>query len=59
MTEAVGGMIKWATTQPKIFSIIASTEKNNIASYTILQKNHFLKVSESETMFHWKLVIKK
>lgn len=58
MTEAVGGMIAWAKTQPKVFSIVASTDKDNVASYTILQKNNFLKVSESETMFNWKLILK-
>ena len=58
MTEAVGGMIEWAKSQPKVFSIVASTDKGNVASYTILKKNNFLKVSESETMFNWKLILK-
>ena len=58
MTEAVGGMIKWAKSQPKVFSIVASTDKDNIASYTILKKNNFLMVSESETKFNWKLILK-
>ena len=55
MTEAVGGMILWAKSQSKISSIIASTEKENIASFTILQKNNFLKVGETEILYHWKL----
>ena len=55
MTEAVGGMILWAKSQYKISSIIASTEKENIASFTILQKNNFLKVGETEILYHWKL----
>ena len=58
MTEAVGGMIAWAKLQSKIFSIIASTEKENIASFSILLKNHFLKVGETATLFNWKLPIK-
>ena len=58
MTEAVGGMIEWAKSQSKVFSIVASTDKDNVASYTILKKNNFLKVSESETMFNWKLILK-
>ena len=58
MTEAVGGMIKWAKTQPKVFSIIASTEKENIGSFTILLKNNFIKIGETETLFNWKLTIK-
>lgn len=58
MTEAVGGMITWAKSQPKIFSLIASTEKGNIGSFTILLKNNFLKIGETETLFNWKLKIK-
>ncbi len=58
MIEAVGGMIKWAESQPKVFSLIASTDKDNIASSTILKKNNFLKVSESETKYNWKLILK-
>lgn len=58
MTEAVGGMINWAKSQPKIFSILASTEKENIGSFTILLKNNFLKIGETETLFNWKLQIK-
>ena len=59
MTEAVGGMISWAKSQPKVFSIIASTEKENIASFTILLKNNFIKIGETETLFNWKLTIKQ
>lgn len=58
MTEAVGGIIKWATSQPKVLSIITSTDKDNIASSTILKKNNFSKVSESETKYDWKLILK-
>ena len=58
MTEAVGGMIKWAKSQTKVFSIIASTEKENIASFTILLKNNFIKVGETEALFNWKLTLK-
>ncbi len=58
MTEAVSGIIEWAKTQAKVYSIIASTEKENIGSYTILLKNNFLKIGETEILFHWKLKIK-
>lgn len=58
MTEAVGGIIKWAQSQPKVFSIIAFTDKENIASYTILKKNNFLQVGESETKYTWKLILR-
>ena len=58
MTEAVSRIITWAKSQPKVFSIIASTEKENIGSFTILLKNNFLKIGETETLFHWQLRLK-
>lgn len=57
MTEAVGGMIKWAAKQPGIQSIFAATGKSNIASFSILEKNNFIKFGETETLFHWRLKI--
>ena len=59
MVEAVKGLITWAKNHPKVKSIIASTEKNNIASYTILEKNNFLKVGETDTLFNWRLGMDK
>lgn len=55
MTEAVGGIIQWAMKQPEIKAITASTNTNNIASFTVLQRNKFIKIGESEELFHWKL----
>jgi [ribosomal protein S5]-alanine N-acetyltransferase len=55
MTEAVGAMISWAGTQPNVQSIVASTDKGNVASYSILVKNSFEKVNETDTMFRWRL----
>lgn len=46
MTEAVGGIITWAKTQAKVYSIIASIEKENIGSFTILLKNNFIKIGK-------------
>lgn len=57
MTEIVGGIIKWANTQPLIKSIIASTDKTNTASHKVLQKNNFKKIEESETAITWRLVL--
>ncbi len=54
MTEAVGGMIEWAKQQVEVKAITASTDKINIASYTVLEKNGFVKVGESDELFHWK-----
>ena len=55
MTEIVSGIIVWTKTQPNIKSIIASTEKINIASCKVLEKNRFLKIEETETSFKWRL----
>ena len=55
MTEAVGGMIEWAKQQPEVKAIIASTDKTNVESYSVLLKNNFTKTGGSEELFHWKL----
>jgi len=57
MTEAVQGMINWAVKQSKVKAVIASTDKTNVASYTILEKNAFIKVSESEEQFNWRFAV--
>ena len=55
MTEIVSGIIEWAKTQPQVKFITASTEKKNFASFKVLEKNSFIKVGETGTLFHWKL----
>ena len=57
MTEALAGMIAWAKDQHQIKSILANTEKTNEASFAVLEKNSFLKISEPETMFNWKITL--
>jgi [ribosomal protein S5]-alanine N-acetyltransferase len=59
MTEAVKGAIHWARNQPKVKSIFASTDKRNVASFLVLQKNNFIKVGETETLFNWRLKFSK
>jgi len=54
MTEAVRAMIEWAAEQEHVKTIVASTEKTNEASFTVLQKNGFQKYGEDDVMFHWK-----
>lgn len=55
MSEMVGGMVEWAKTQPNVKAIIASTEKENIASFRVLEKNNFIENGETETLKFWKL----
>jgi len=57
MTEAVSAMIKWAKKQSNIRTIIASTHKTNVDSFSILQKNNFTKSGETGTLFNWRLEI--
>ena len=54
MTEVVSGIIVWAKTQSEIKSIVASTNKTNTASFKVLEKNSFIKIGETETLFNWK-----
>ena len=58
MTEAVGGMLKWAEKQPLVTCIIAGTEMNNVASAKVLQKNGFEKFAESGKLYCWRRNIK-
>ena len=55
MTEIVSGIITWAKTQAIVKSIIASTDKTNTASFKVLEKNNFIKIGETGTLFYWKL----
>jgi RimJ/RimL family protein N-acetyltransferase len=59
MTEIVGGIVEWARAQPGVKSVIASTEKTNTPSFRVLEKNKFLKTSETETSIWWKLPLMK
>ncbi|PWS28223.1 N-acetyltransferase [Pedobacter yonginense] len=58
MTEAVGRIVEWAKEQPKVKSIFASTAKENIASYSILEKNNFVQIGEVDDMLSWNIKIK-
>lgn len=57
MTEAVDGLIKWARMQPEVKSIAATTDKRNIASYSVLIKNSFKRVDKNGSRFQWKLML--
>ncbi|MEH6535957.1 MAG: GNAT family protein [Psychroserpens sp.] len=54
MTEIVSGMIEWAKNQPEIKAIVASTDKTNTASFKVLEKNSFIKIGETGSLFNWK-----
>lgn len=54
MTEAVGGMLRWAFAQPNVRYVLGETEKTNPASMKILENNFFWIYSETETTFWWR-----
>jgi [ribosomal protein S5]-alanine N-acetyltransferase len=55
ITEAVGGIIQWAKMQTNIKYILASTEKVNVPSFRVLEKNDFIMIGENEELFNWQL----
>jgi len=54
MTEAIGGFVKWISERKDVDIIIAETEKNNIASIKVLEKNGFVIYKETKTVGCWK-----
>jgi RimJ/RimL family protein N-acetyltransferase len=57
MTEAVGGMIRWAASVPEIRCILAETDKNNQASIRVLEKNNFIPFGLRKNMRWWKILV--
>jgi len=51
-------MIGWAENQPLVKSIIASTDKTNMASSQVLEKNKFIKTGETDELYNWKLELR-
>lgn len=59
MTEIVAGIIGWARNQATVKAVIASTDKTNVASFRVLEKNGFANVGETETLLNWKLILQE
>lgn len=57
MTEAIGGIIRWAEQKKEIRSIIAQTDKTNLPSHKTLEKNGFLKYKTDEDKIGWQKII--
>ncbi len=49
MTEAVAGMLDWASQQKGIRTMMAETETGNIGSLKVLQKNGFIIYKKKDT----------
>lgn len=58
MTEAVGAMIRWASAQSEVKYILAETEKNNFASFRVLERNEFKMIQEFPNLFLWRRPVK-
>jgi RimJ/RimL family protein N-acetyltransferase len=56
MTEAVGALVAWASTQPTIKIILATTETQNIASVRVLEKNGFILSGETQNLIQWRRI---
>lgn len=54
MTEAVGGIIKWAATREDVEYILAETDEINKASIRIVEKNGFKQFGKRGEMLWWK-----
>ncbi|HVM90104.1 MAG TPA: GNAT family N-acetyltransferase [Puia sp.] len=57
MTEAVGGIIRWARNRSDVNCILAETDEENNASIKVLQKNHFENFCRKEKMLWWKKAV--
>jgi [ribosomal protein S5]-alanine N-acetyltransferase len=54
MTEAIAAIANWAFVQPKVKTILAETDQQNIASHRILEKNNFKTYQTTEAMLLWR-----
>ncbi len=54
MTEAVNGFKEWAFQQPTVQSLLAETEKDNLASQSVLKRCNFQLTHCNETLW-WRV----
>lgn len=53
MTEAAKALLAWAASQPNVQSVIAETEKTNIASQRVLEKCGMCIFKETAECYYW------
>jgi RimJ/RimL family protein N-acetyltransferase len=58
MTEAVKGILQWASTRPDINTVLAETNASNIPSIKIVQKNGFEHFDKKGEMLWWRANVK-
>ena len=54
-TEAVQALIAWAFDQPECTSIVADTQKSNLASVRILEKVGMNVYRETDDALYWRI----
>ncbi|MEC2057416.1 GNAT family N-acetyltransferase [Peribacillus psychrosaccharolyticus] len=55
MTETIVNIKYWLLNQPDVMSIIADTEKDNIASHRVLEKTGAEMYKETEELYYWRI----
>ena len=55
MTEAIACLLEWLKLHETIKTVFAQTAVTNPASFKVLEKNGFQKISEEEQVFNWGL----
>lgn len=56
MTETIRAMKNWLLSQPVVKSVVADTEKNNIASHKVLEKAGAVLYKETAELFYWRFI---
>ena len=56
MTEAIQGLINWAFAQGKLKVVTAETDKNNLASRRVLEKNGFEITERVDDQIYWEKI---
>jgi len=59
MTEAISGVIQWAKSNKHVHIIKAETDKTNIASILVLEKNNFKLIEQNNNFTVMKLKIRE
>ncbi|MEO6694966.1 MAG: GNAT family N-acetyltransferase [Ignavibacteria bacterium] len=57
MTEAIKGFLRWTSTISEVKFILAETDKINIASIKVVEKNNFKMFKESKNSQWWRIEI--
>lgn len=56
MTEAIGGIIRWAHSQKAVKTVLAQTDKDNLPSHKTLMRNNFLPFRNDGDKIWWKFI---